>query len=69
MALNAFGLIGATFFKSLGIIYFCLTFTTILLYYIIDMVYEPSQAKENWYKILLVLIISLVGGVYPLFNF
>ena len=68
MVLNSFGLIAASFFKPLGLIYFSLAILTIILYYIIDSRHDPSQSKENLIRTILILIIFAAGGIYPLFS-
>ncbi len=67
MVLNSFGLIAASFFMTLGIVYFLLAILTVSLYYIIDSKQDRSQSKENLLKVILILVIFLVGGIYPLF--
>jgi len=68
MVLNAFGLMAAIYFRTVGILYFVLALVTIILYYIIDSKHDPSQSRENLIKVIFILIIFAVGGIYPLLS-
>lgn len=66
MILNAFGLIAAGFSKNLGWVYFASVFTTVVIYYVIDIIQEPSQKRGDIMKIVFIGIIFLAAGIYPL---
>ncbi len=66
MVLNAFGIIAAEFSRTLGLVYFALAFVTLLAYYIIDVLHDPSQKGEDAVKVAFIGLIFLTGGVYPL---
>ena len=69
MALNAFGLIAGSIFRSLGFVYFALSILAVITYYIIDSKHDRSQTKENLIKMILILLVFLIGGIYPLLRF
>ena len=66
LVLNSFGLIAATFFKSLGFIYFILLSFMFLGYYVIDSRHDPTQKTENTIKFIFILLIFVIGGIVPL---
>ncbi len=66
--LNVIGLMSAISSKLLGFVYFGVLFFTIFIYYGIKTYYQPSQIKISILKLLFILIILILGGVYPLIN-
>jgi hypothetical protein len=64
--MNVTGLITATIFPKLAIIYFALTIFLVFVYYLLNILYSKHTAKERILKFVLFLVIIYIGGINPL---
>jgi len=65
--LNSVGLMAASFSRNISFLYFGLTLSLMLVYSLINIIYEPHTFKEKLFKFLFFLVVLLFGGVLPLF--
>ncbi len=64
--MNVTGLITATIFPKLAIVYFALTIFLIFVYYLINIIYSKHTIKERLIKFLLFIVVLYLGGIRPI---
>lgn len=64
--MNVTGLITASLFPKLALVYFALTIFLIFIYYLINMIYSKHTIKERLLKFLLFIVILYLGGIRPI---
>jgi hypothetical protein len=63
--LNVIGLMTASFFRNLALVYFALIILLFGIYYAINVKYKPHTKNERIIKFILFLIILFFGGILP----
>lgn len=66
--LNVAGLMTATFYKNLSILYFGIVTLLITVYYIINIYYKRESLSEELLKLIIIFIILFLGGILPLIS-
>jgi fatty acid desaturase len=64
--LNAVGLMTAAINKDLAVLYFLFMIVFMLMYSIINIIYNPQEKTEKIFKFLFFLIVLAIGGLLPL---
>ena len=66
LILNAVGLMTVPIDKPIAYLYFFLIFGLMLIYSIINMIYNPHEKAEKIFKFVFFLIVVTLGGLLPL---
>jgi hypothetical protein len=66
LVLNVIGLMVASYYIPLAYFYFLTIALGMLIYYAINVYYKPSTLKTELIRYIIVILIILIGGVYPI---
>jgi hypothetical protein len=63
--LNVIGLMAATIYRDVALIYFSLTVLLIGVYYLQHVIYQKDQWKQRLLKFIYFIIVLFLGGILP----